>query len=142
VTIAQSSLATRNCLSLVFTFSDRSFVTPFISSACGLFFSLGSLFHPPILCFQSFADSFAKTPGVWGYLGGTLPPRAIILGRRLLFMLLKSLFPEVFYIHIYTKRPSVSHPPNHAILACWSEDEAMPRPMIGFWTPWDASHRA
>src|SRR6266849_9570503 len=32
--------------------------------ACALLNSLASLFAPALVCFQSFADSFAKTPGV------------------------------------------------------------------------------
>jgi hypothetical protein len=34
------------------------------SSDCALFFSLAALFRTRSLCFQAFADSFAKTPGV------------------------------------------------------------------------------
>src|ERR1700730_1440499 len=47
--------------------------TPFISLTCGLFISLCALFRTPILCFQSLAHSFAKTPGV-----GTLVPLNIL----------------------------------------------------------------
>jgi hypothetical protein len=35
------------------------------SIACALLNSLASLFATPLLCFQSFADSFAKTRGWW-----------------------------------------------------------------------------
>ena len=35
-----------------------------LSSDCGLFVSLAALFAGPTLCFQSFADSFAKNRGV------------------------------------------------------------------------------
>src|SRR6266853_3857548 len=42
------------------------FVNPFISNTCGLFFSLAALFHSRSLCFQWFADSFAKYPGGGG----------------------------------------------------------------------------
>ena len=49
-----------------FSASHRSRITsPVLSCACALFISLCALFRTPILCFQSFADSFAKTPG-WG----------------------------------------------------------------------------
>jgi hypothetical protein len=36
-----------------------------LSSVCGLFISLAAFFRAPILYFQSFAHSLAKTPGVW-----------------------------------------------------------------------------
>src|SRR5712675_3013540 len=35
-----------------------------LSSDCGLFVSLAALFADALLCFQSFADSFAKNRGV------------------------------------------------------------------------------
>ena len=35
------------------------------SATCSLFFSLCSLFADALLCFQSLAASFSKTPGVW-----------------------------------------------------------------------------
>src|SRR6266404_3152414 len=41
-----------------------SLVNPFVSNTCALFFSLAALFHTRSLCFQWFADSFAKYPGV------------------------------------------------------------------------------
>jgi hypothetical protein len=40
-----------------------------LSRACTLLFSLAALFCNRVLCFQSFADSLCKTPGV-GYLTG------------------------------------------------------------------------
>ena len=50
---------------LRFSTGHRSRVTSHVlSCACALFISLCALFRAPILCFQSFADSFAKTPGV------------------------------------------------------------------------------
>ena len=41
-------------------------LTPFLTNCCALLKSLCSLFQPRVLCFQSFADSLCKTPGVWG----------------------------------------------------------------------------
>jgi len=40
-------------------------VNAVFSFSCALFISLAALFSPPVLCFQSFARSFTKTPG-WG----------------------------------------------------------------------------
>src|SRR6266478_3546939 len=40
-----------------------SLVNSFVSNSCALFFSLAALFHTCSLCFQWFADSFAKYPG-------------------------------------------------------------------------------
>lgn len=45
-------------------FRDHSFATPFLSSAWRLLKSLASLFQTPVLCFQPFAASSRKTPGV------------------------------------------------------------------------------
>ena len=42
-----------------------------VSEACGLFISLAPLFRPPVLYFQSFAHSFAKTPGWVGHEDGS-----------------------------------------------------------------------
>jgi hypothetical protein len=39
---------------------------PFVSNTCGLFFPLAALFCIRSLCFQQFADSFAKYPGGGG----------------------------------------------------------------------------
>src|SRR5712672_4324405 len=44
-----------------------SLVNPFVSNSCALFFSLAALFHTRSLCFQWFADSFAKYSGGGGY---------------------------------------------------------------------------
>src|SRR5258708_1719336 len=41
------------------------------SIACALLNSLASLFPLALVCFQSFADSFGKTPGVWGIPDGS-----------------------------------------------------------------------
>jgi hypothetical protein len=47
--------------------ASRTFVAnPIFSAACRLFVSLGSLSRIRSLCFQTFAASFSKTPGV-GY---------------------------------------------------------------------------
>src|SRR5712671_5717011 len=43
-----------------------SLVNPFVSNSCALFFSLAALFHTRSLCFQWFADSFAKYSGGGG----------------------------------------------------------------------------
>src|SRR5258708_1335552 len=37
-----------------------------LSTACSLFFSLGSLFRARVVCFQRLTASFRKTPGVGG----------------------------------------------------------------------------
>ena len=42
-----------------------SVANPLFSYYCALLFSLCSLFHTRSFCFQSSADSFAKTPRVW-----------------------------------------------------------------------------
>jgi hypothetical protein len=42
-----------------------SAVSCVFSFSCGLFISLAALFQAPVLCFQSFAHSSTKTPGVW-----------------------------------------------------------------------------
>ena len=44
--------------------ADCASLSPSLSTNCGLLFSLAALFRTPILCFQCFADSFAKTGGV------------------------------------------------------------------------------
>jgi len=44
-------------------------VNPALPQACGLFFSLCPLFDARVVCFQWFADSFRKTPGVGVSLG-------------------------------------------------------------------------
>ena len=44
----------------------KNCLTPFLTYCCALLKSLYSLFQPRVLCFQSLADSFCKTPGVWG----------------------------------------------------------------------------
>ena len=67
VTVAQPSFDACNYFSPLAAFPDAPPAISLISSACGLFFSLGSLFRTPILCFQSFANSFAKHRGC-GYL--------------------------------------------------------------------------
>jgi hypothetical protein len=41
----------------------RRQANPVVSAACGLLFSLASLFRTPILCFQQLADSFPKNRG-------------------------------------------------------------------------------
>ncbi len=41
-------------------------LTPFLTYPCALLKSLCSLFQPRVLCFQSLADSFCKTPGGMG----------------------------------------------------------------------------
>src|ERR1700730_4951878 len=38
----------------------------FFSAICSLLESLASLLEPPVLCFQSFAVSFSKIPGIGG----------------------------------------------------------------------------
>ena len=43
--------------------ADHARLSPSLSINCGLLFSLAALFRTPILCFQHFADSFAKTGG-------------------------------------------------------------------------------
>src|SRR5260221_5419838 len=56
------------------------------STACALLNSLASLFATPSLCFQSFADSFAKIGGVGGCpapLPATRLPREGPLGHAL-----------------------------------------------------------
>jgi len=55
-----------------------SVANPAFSVCCGLFISLCALFRTPILCFQSFADSFSKTPGVGGSAWPvTVPDRSV-----------------------------------------------------------------
>src|SRR5712671_3144667 len=55
------------CTSKVFGVPDmRLIANPFVSNTCALFFSLAALFCTRFLCFQWFADSFAKYPGGGG----------------------------------------------------------------------------
>ena len=44
----------------------KNCLTPFLTYCCALLKSLYSLFQPRVLCFQSLADSFCKTPGGMG----------------------------------------------------------------------------
>jgi hypothetical protein len=44
----------------------KNCLTPFLTYSYGLLESLCPLFQARVLCFQSLADSFCKTPGVWG----------------------------------------------------------------------------
>jgi hypothetical protein len=85
--------------------------TPFISLTCGLFISLCALFRTPILCFQSLADSFAKTPGV-----GTLAPLNIlcasaansVFARPLFSYSYELLFPQVLSFDNHPNCPGVA----------------------------------
>src|ERR1700738_4227021 len=58
-------LATRHSFTPIF--AGPLATSPLLSSTCPPFRSLFPPFRPPVLCFQSFADSFCKTPGVGGY---------------------------------------------------------------------------
>ncbi len=51
-------------------------LSPFPPIPCALLNSLAAVFRPPVLCFQCFARSFSKTPGVGGM--PTLPRRALL----------------------------------------------------------------
>jgi hypothetical protein len=63
-TATQPSFPTRNSFPHRGVFANHSFATPFLSSAWRPLKSLASLFQTPVLCFQPFAASFRKTPGV------------------------------------------------------------------------------
>ena len=51
-------------------------LSPFPPIPCALLNSLAAVFRPPVLCFQCFAHSLSKTPGVGGM--PTLPRRALL----------------------------------------------------------------
>src|SRR4029077_17011148 len=59
-------------LSMNSVLSVPSVVKRLVSDTCGLFCALSALFEPLALCFQSFTDSFCKTPG-WGYVALATP---------------------------------------------------------------------
>jgi len=72
-----TNVSPRNSVLLSRHAKHRCPVIPVLSMACALFFSLAPLFCIPILCFQSLADSFCKTPGVWG-LSPLLPFTSLV----------------------------------------------------------------
>ena len=148
VIVTEPSFTTRNWFSPPAPFTGHSPVTPFLPSACGLFFSLAALFRAPVLCFQSFVDSLRKTPGVW--VSPRLPftsHRSPIAGHAnfagpLFSWSYKLLFPQALCFHNHLRCPPVS--PLNSLLPPpgGRRGEATTQPMIGFWTPWHPSHPA
>lgn len=61
-----SKLLTSSLLSVSYV------VNLFVSESCGLFIALCAFLRAPVVCFQSLADSFCKTPG-WGYVALATP---------------------------------------------------------------------
>ena len=147
VTATQPSFPTRNCFSPLAVFPRHFPVTPFLPSACALFFSLAALFQTPILCFQPFADSLRKTPGVW--VPARRPftshkPRITShadFGGPLFSWPYKLLFPQALSFHNHLRCPP-GVPPTSTSDPRGRKDEAPPQPMIGFRTPWLQSHPA
>jgi hypothetical protein len=84
-------------------------VNPAFSEGCPLFFSLCPLFDARVVCFQWFADSFCKTPGVGGIPVAfrTFRPadlRACFAGP-LFSWSYELLFPQVFCFDNYLSCP-------------------------------------
>ena len=118
VTVAQPTFPTRNCFSPLAVFPRRFPVTPFSSSACGLFFSLAALFQTPILCFQSFADSLRKTPGGMGSCASAVHESQATnhesrkFCRPFVFMVLQIAFPASSFVSQSSALPPGCHPLN------------------------------
>jgi hypothetical protein len=90
------------------------------SISCALLNSLASLFASPLVCYQSFAASFFKTPG-WGY--SATPPRsprlAAVAGLCIIIAVVGSV-PRFQELTSCSLPPIDLHPARfHALMNCF-----------------------
>src|SRR5882762_5172979 len=115
-----TNVSPRNSVLLSRHAKHRCPVIPVLSMACALFFSLAPLFCIPILCFQSLADSFCKTPGYGGVSALAIHESPVTnhgsqLCAPFVFMVLQIVFPTSSFLSQSSALPPGCHPPQHLL---------------------------